>query len=142
MEFNFDILNNIFVSKPIGEGSSREVYRYTDFVVKKAKNPRGYKECSNEHFLYKNVSIKYKKHLCPILAYQEGVIVMSYAEPISLEEFNNFVLSKCSETITYLQDEYNMDDFDLKCHFNWGKINQEYVIIDYGHNYFDEELFE
>ena len=140
MKFNSRILTTIFKSNPIAEGSSRKVYRFENCVVKKSKNNRGKIECSNENYLYENIDDIYKKHLCPVLYYADGVVVMQNAESINLEEFNQSILSKHANLISYLHEEFGMDDFDLRCHFNWGKINDSYVMIDYGHHYFDENL--
>lgn len=141
MDFNLislpDMLNK---STQIGEGSSRIVYRYENYIFKRAKNNRGNIECDNEQYLYQNIADEYRKYLCPVLHYDGDIIVMYCAEPISLDEVNENVLPNHNEIISYLCEEFDMDDFDLKCHFNWGKINNNYVLIDYGHHYFDENL--
>ena len=142
IEFNSMILDEILKSNPIGEGSSREIYRFNNYIIKKSKNKRGKIECSNEYYLYENIDAMYKKYLCPVIYYDDGIIVMQNTEHVNLEEFNQNILSKHENLISYLYKEFGMDDFDLKCHFNWGKINENYVLIDYGHHYFDENLSE
>lgn len=129
-------------SNSIAEGSSRRVYNIDGYIIKKAKNNRGKIECKNENWLYNNITGNYKQFLCPVLYSDVNHIIMKKAELISPELFENFIEEKVRELIDYLWETYQMDDLDLRCSFNWGLIDNQPVVIDYGHNYFGESLVD
>jgi len=73
---------------------------------------------------------------------KEKGIVMKKAEPIPYEEFKQKIIPVIGEFLDYMIKEFGMDEFDLVCNFNWGYFDGKPVVIDYGHNYFGENLEE
>lgn len=124
----------------LGEGSSRTVYEIDGYIIKKAKNKRGRVECANESWLYENIVDAIKPYLCPVLTFINGHIIMQKAETLSKELFENEVKNTFQHVIDFLVDTYDIDDFDLYHHFNWGLLDGKPVIIDYGHTYLGNEL--
>jgi len=52
------------------------------------------------------------------------------------------IIPVIGEFLDYMIKEFGMDEFDLVCNFNWGYFDGKPVVIDYGHNYFGENLEE
>lgn len=125
----------------LGEGSSRKVVSVDGYVIKRAKNNRGFVECFNEYYLYAN-DLSIRKYLCEVVYYEDGLIVMKEAKRINLEYFNKHIKNKeiFSKLIDYLIKKYDIDDFDLGHHFNWGVLENNIVIIDYGHTFSGEMI--
>lgn len=134
------LIKRLKKSKPFVEGSSRKVYDIDNYIIKKAKNSRGKIECKNENWLYNNIENNYKQFLCPVLYYNGSYIIMEKAETVSIDFFESSIKEIANGITEYLWKTYQMDDFDLKCNFNWGLLKGNPVIIDYGHNYYGELL--
>lgn len=126
----------------LNEGSSRKVYELDRYIIKKAKNKRGRMECHNEYWLYTNIPEEYKRFLCPVLYYKDGTIIMEKAKLVEDEYFKRYIESDFQYMIRFLFEQYGVDDFDLGYHFNWGVLNGQPVIIDYGNSYLGEEIGE
>lgn len=127
--------------KPNHEGSSRKVYFQNDLAIKVAKNKRGLIESLNEITVYNNIDKEIKKYLCPILySNDDGVVVMPKAEPISSSDFKNIYSSEVELVIGILYEKFLLDDFDLLYNFNWGTLNGQLVVLDYGHTFLGDEI--
>jgi len=135
-----DFIKQVKQQNNIKEGAGRKVYIFNDYVLKIAKNKRGLKENQNEYYLYNNADMTIKNFLCPIIDFNGKHLLMRKAELINLEKFEKEILPVVKHIIIDLYNKYNIDDFDLNCHFNWGILNNKPVIIDYGYNYFGEIL--
>lgn len=134
------------------EGSSRKVYDLNDgYILKVAKNRRGIRECSNEHYIYNHIPDKYKKYLCPVIQHEDKYIVMPkiqcYWELVENNDtayfnFDKKILKQADiqDFIKFLIGTYQINDFDLYYAFNWGYYENQIVLLDYGEHYFQENL--
>ena len=125
----------------LSEGSSRNVYDLGETVLKKPKNKRGRIECENEAWLYEHIEADYRHFLCPVLGTEGSGIVMTKAIPLSEKQSLEDLKQQDDSLdafITYLIQTYELDDFDLSCAFNWGWIDEQLVLLDYGHCYFED----
>ena len=122
---------------PLAQGLGRRVKKVGDFVVKRAINKRGYAESKKEYNISKKLDSKYQKYIAPVYYYveEEGVIVMPYAHELTQDEYiQEITRSKDFKNLhKELVMRFDIDDLDLYYYFNYGKLNGETVLIDYGH---------
>lgn len=138
--------------KFIAEGAGRRVYDLGNgYVVKLARNKRGKMENFNEHYIYQNAPEYIKKHLNPVVYLDEKYLIAPKVETlqdyikrtdnkdnIPFDDYVSFFGK--SEFLEFLLKTYQLDDFDLGYMFNWGIINGDIVLIDYGYTYLNEYL--
>ncbi|MPQ42218.1 hypothetical protein [Clostridium tarantellae] len=126
--------------KFLGEGISRRVYSINKYlVVKVAKGEDGIHQNFVENYVFNNCAVKYKKYLCPILYYNNKILIMPKAEPFLNVLRQNFIdLSLIRDEVTVKQDIFNFScEFmlfldDLYSPSSWGMIYDNYYLIDYG----------
>lgn len=126
----------------IGIGSTRKVFRVSEYVIKLHLHPIGYKQSSNELNIY-NVMVE--KGLSELFAQtffvNEFISIQKYYKPLELinnqsfqieaNEHNDIIPNKYKEVLHRLDHEF--DSFDLNDSSNYG-INKKnkLVFIDYG----------
>ncbi|WP_125153001.1 hypothetical protein [Clostridium rectalis] len=136
-------LSNKSISKRykyLGEGISRKVYALNDkYVIKVAKGAEGHYQNMVENYVYNHVDRKLKKYLCPIIYFKPRFIIMRRAEPIA-DSLNKHKVKieklrkekNAIEDIENLTNKFLLLREDIYSITSWGKIQDEYVLIDYG----------
>lgn len=136
-------LNNKEIHKNfiyIGEGIARKVYIINDkYVLKLAKGLDGYYQNNVENYVYNNVERDLLKYFCPIVAFSPRIIIMRRATPLS-EIFHNKKINiaylrkdkNVIEDLKYLVNNFYLYSSDIFSKSSWGKLDSEYVLIDYG----------
>ncbi|MFD2045488.1 protein kinase [Ornithinibacillus salinisoli] len=126
----------------VGIGSTRKVYRVSDYVVKLHIHPIGYKQSLNELDIY-NAMVEQGLHELFAKTYyvDEYVSIQDYYKPVAMRDNQSFEIdikreniyipSKYEEAMSRLDNEF--DCFDIKDSSNYG-LNKEnkLVFIDYG----------
>lgn len=72
------------------------------------------------------------------------MIIMCFAKQLN-KDFYTLKVEKSAvfkNAINYLMRKYDVDDFDLQYHFNYGMFQGNPVFIDYGHLYNNDCLFD
>ena len=142
MKFNFELIRlnikkNIY--RLIGSGSGRNVFDLENgYVVKVAKNRRGFAQNKAEHQIaLNNDSTVFAK----ILQVSEDfeLLIMEKADKVeSISEVWRYFHVKSNSELYHLEElkhisaKYDLILKDLGRPVNWGKINERPVIIDYG----------
>ncbi|MFA6941679.1 MAG: hypothetical protein WCQ54_12000 [Clostridiaceae bacterium] len=136
-------LNEYEISKRykyLGEGISRKVFAIDDnYVIKIAKNRNGYYQNKVEQFIYTNVNDQLRKYLCPIILFTSKCIIMRRAVPLpEIIKDKSIDIKKIRSEITawrdlnYLARKYYLYYSDVVKISSWGKLEDNYVLIDYG----------
>ncbi|WP_195990061.1 hypothetical protein, partial [Clostridium sp. D53t1_180928_C8] len=125
--------------KYIGSGSARNVYDLNNgFVLKIARNIKGIAQNEAEFLIF-------NESKSPLLARVYFVsddckyLIMKKANPIKNEKafLNYFNIEnkkdiKNKKSIKEIHDKYNLVWADLYKITSWGRVNNRYVLIDYG----------
>jgi hypothetical protein len=124
----------------IGEGISRATYAISDdFVAKFATCMDGIDQCKLEYTIYKNCGKSIRKHLCPVVWYRSGMIVMRRAKPLTeITEITTIDINrmgfdeKSMKELKYTIKKYNLLYEDILATSSWGELDKRPVLIDYG----------
>lgn len=133
----------------VGIGSTRKVYKLSNYVIKVHLHSNGYKQSQNELKVFKAME---KKGLASILAkiyYMDDFIsIQDFYHPLELidnqsyeinSEIHSHLMPDLFETVMNELDK-NFDCFDLKDSSNFGLNNNgKLVLTDYG---MTKELYE
>lgn len=126
----------------VGIGSTRKVYKVSDYVIKVHLHPIGYKQSVNELEIYNSMN---EKGLGALLAQTYYVVdyisIQEYYTPLELksnqsyeintEEHSHLIPKLFGETLKELDRKF--DCFDLKDSSNFGlDSNHKLIFIDYG----------
>lgn len=126
-------------------GLGREVYLVNNLAIKIPRNNSsdvrsGVSQSRIEYTIYNETK---SKMLCPILYYNNGIIVMKRVEsnPNELLQlipndttFRELIFKEYGQELITLANTYNLNMIDLTNIMNWGydKELNEFVCIDYG----------
>ncbi len=126
----------------IGIGSTRKVYRISDYVIKKHLHPLGYKQSLQELEIYNSMVDKgFNELFAEVYYVDERFAVQKYYKPIEMKYNQSFdidvmreahlIPNKYEDILNLLGKDY--DNFDIKDSGNYG-LNDEgkLVFIDYG----------
>lgn len=126
--------------KFLGEGIARQVFALDNkLVVKVAKGLDGRVQNFVENYTYNNCTSQERKYLCPVLYYNDYILIMPRATPyISIIRNHPVCLynlrseKTVDEDIIKLSNKFLLFLDDLYAPSSWGHINNEYYLIDYG----------
>lgn len=123
------------------EGGKRRLYLLEDgSVIKVPKNSEGYEESRFENEVYASLPPSIVAHICPILQYSNGCIRVRKATPLAVlfqqgdiefEDMERMIASK-QFVADYLEQQFGVDPKDLACGMNWGLLDDEVVVLDFG----------
>lgn len=127
----------------LGEGAGRIIYAIDDnYVIKLSKFHGGYLQCETENFIYDDVDENLKRYLCPVVWYQEDMLIMRRAIPFARrredKHKNVFKLLGVSKNdilyknIMDIVDSYDLLYGDIKSLSSWGILDNKILLIDYG----------
>ena len=126
----------------VGIGSTRKVYRVSDYVIKVHLHPIGYNQSQNEFEIFTEMANKSLDSLLAQTYYFDDLIsIQKYYAPlelidnqsyeISLENHSHLIPDSFEKVLNEL--DRNFDCFDLKDSSNFGLDNEgKLVFIDYG----------
>lgn len=126
----------------IGIGSTRKVYRYKDYAIKKHLHPIGYKQSKNEFDIYQSTVDRGLSHLFAQTYYvDEFFSIQKYYSPLELinnqtfeihvEEHQHLLPASFEKVLEILDQEF--DSFDLRDSSNFGLDQSgKLVFTDYG----------
>ncbi|MDQ0177737.1 protein kinase [Bacillus chungangensis] len=125
----------------IGIGSTRKVYRYKEFVIKKHLHELGYKQSLNEQKIYQTLEAQnLSKHIAPVLYMDQHMIIQPYYKPLDLINNDTYdldfekddrITNDLKKALSLIDKE--LDGFDFFDSSNYGSNeNGELVLIDYG----------
>ncbi len=127
--------------KYIAEGGHRVIYQTKDrLICKVPKNDRGLLESQNEYRIYNECREDIKQSLCPVVSFDDNRLYCKQAKSLSqmyedgeidFEEIERLIHSKW-DVVVYLVMNFEIDEVELTLGSNWGMIDGELVIIDYG----------
>jgi len=113
----------------VSYGDGRLVLIFKNFVIKIPKNIRGIAQSMAEIMLWKKY---HHRLLCPILGNIWFIIIMRRAEfrkiPVSTLEKHFLKIQKDIKELRYRKSYHG----DFRYDNNWGKIDNRYVMVDYG----------
>lgn len=137
----FRSLGKLRTTAFLTEGEKRRLYSLEDgTIIKVPKTSFGYTESETEFQIYSSLPEEIKKHICPILHYEDGCIQVKKATPLSLlyqqgdiqfEDMESMIASKWF-IVEYLEKHYDVDPKELTFGMNWGMLDGEVVILDFG----------
>ncbi|QOR67334.1 protein kinase [Cytobacillus suaedae] len=126
----------------IGIGSTRKVYKISDYVIKQNLHPLGYKQSLQELKIYNSMVDNGLNELFAEIYYvDECIAVQKYYKPIEMKNNQSFDIDvtreahlipiKYEDILNLLDKDY--DSFDLKDSGNYGLNDMnKLVFIDYG----------
>lgn len=126
----------------VGIGSTRKVFKVSEYVIKIHKHNLGYKQSKNELIIYKKMWEKGFNELVAQTYYvDESLSIQKYYKPIALRNNQSYKLdmkkdtklfpNKYEEILKLLEEEF--DCFDLEDTSNYGLNEQgKLIFIDYG----------
>jgi hypothetical protein len=126
----------------VGIGSTRKVYRVSDYAIKVHLHPIGKLQSIRELEVYNEMGKRNLKHLFAETFYVgESISIQKYCSPlelrdnqsydISVEEDVHLIPNRYEEVLSILDKDF--DCFDLKDSNNYGLSNEgKLVFIDYG----------
>ncbi|MFF2755241.1 protein kinase [Psychrobacillus sp. NPDC058041] len=142
IQFIIDNLHNLCTNETfVGIGSTRKVFRYKNFVIKKHLHPIGFKQSKNEYNIFTKLNRKdLTNYIAEIVYVDEQISIQKYYSNLSLIDAQSYDLEISKDTrftkelrdaIQLIDMEY--DGFDLKDSGNYGlNENGYFVLIDYG----------
>lgn len=126
----------------VGIGSTRKVYRVSDYVIKVNLHPIGYNQSKNEFEIYTAMANRSLDSLLAQTYYYDDLIsIQKYYAPLELIDNQSYEINinKHSHLIpdsfekVFNELDRNFDCFDLKDSGNFGLDNEgKLVFIDYG----------
>ncbi len=141
INFNENFKNiNLNNYRYIGSGSGREVYDlHNGYVVKIAKNIKGLAQNEAEHYISDNANSDLLAKVTYI-SYDFKYLIMEKADKVNhmtgiLRYFNVRNKRKLSNIreIRKIAERFDLVYADFYKPNTWGKINDRYVIVDYGY---------
>lgn len=129
----------------LGEGAGRIIYAIdSNYVIKLSKFRGGYMQCETENYIYNDINEDLKRYLCPVVWYNEDMVIMRRAIPIPFakkkEDKNKNIfkmLGVSKDDIFYrnvmdIVDTYDLLYGDVKSLSSWGMLDNQLLLIDYG----------
>jgi hypothetical protein len=124
----------------IGEGISRVTYGINErFVAKFDKNLDGLDQSKLEYKIYNHSGSRLKKHLCTIIWYRPGMLVMPRAIPLTsitpmkkIDIHSMGLDGGAMEDLRHSVKKYDLLYDDIIDTSSWGLLNGRPVLIDYG----------
>ena len=124
-----------------GIGSTRNVYKYNDIVIKRFLHPIGYKQGLNEQYVYDFLEKEgLAEHVAKVTYLDQQMLIQPYFKPLPLE-------NGCSYEINLIHDsrltddlkdaihliDSKLDGFDFLDSGNYGLDDKgNLILIDYG----------
>lgn len=126
------MLKFLLGEKMIGFGTRRAVFEKNGYAVKIPIEVCGQGENEQEQELWNTIRRKYKKHFVPCIGGNKYYSVYELAQNVNKKEIErkeNEILSWMGE----LEKEgFTFTDGESNRSSQWGKINEQFVLIDYG----------
>lgn len=127
----------------LGEGAGRIIYAIDDiYVIKLSKFRGGYRQCETENYIYNNINEDLKRYLCPVVWYNEDMVIMRRAIPLAKRKedknkniFKMLGVSKYDtlyKNVMDIVDTYDLLYGDVKSLSSWGILDNQILLIDYG----------
>lgn len=135
-----DVENNFEL---ICDGISRAVYAINDnYIAKFAKCLDGGEQCRLEYRIYSHADRHLRKHLCPVVWYRSGLIIMLKAVPLTsvtnipVVDIERMGLDRdAMKELRHVIKKYNLHYDDIKSTSSWGLIDNRPVLVEYGYAY-------
>lgn len=136
-EIRMDITDGLY--KCLGSGSGRQVFDLNNgYVVKVAKNRKGFAQNKVEHYISRNSRIDLLAEVVEV-SEDYSLLVMEKAQKISdIRDVWDYFRVKSNRELLEHRDvkklymQYRLLPRDLLRVCNWGRIGNFIVIIDYG----------
>lgn len=126
------------------EKDCRNIYKNSKEIIKISNSIQGQIENRNELFVFNRVIEDFKLYICPILKYEDDIkIVMPYCDKVSEKDFLRFKKTKLYKNLfNYLVKFFYVEEVELENINNWGKLNNNIVLCNYGQIFCGSELSE
>jgi len=129
--------------KSIGKGSSREVYKHKNYVIKRALNEFGKEQNQRQDEIYRLGWVN-RKLLAPVYAKSKDnkVIIMGYAKPI--KKFSNAIKKKLGIEKVKIDDPRYKNTHEMELlvgqkweqlmNWEWGPSDAAKILLDLNEN--------
>jgi hypothetical protein len=125
----------------VTEGVDRRLYALEDgTIIKVPKTKLGHSKSEMEFLVYGKLPEEIRKHICTIIDYVNGCIQVRKATSLASLESQGDIDAKDVErmiaskwfVVEYLENDHNVNGEKLTMGENWGILDGEIVILDFG----------